>query len=94
MRIALDYDHTFTRDPKAWTDFIHLMQREEHTVYCVTMRHPTGEEHKEVQQTLGHLVDGLFCTGRKAKRQFMADRGITIDVWVDDMPETIMEDFA
>lgn len=94
MFIALDFDQTFTRDPKAWTDFIHLMQREGHTVYCVTMRYPEGKEYQVVNQALGHLVDGLFCTGRKGKRTFMAERQINIDVWIDDMPDFIIMDAA
>jgi hypothetical protein len=99
VRIALDYDNTFTADPKAWTEFIHLMQREGHVVYCVTMRYPPehpkfGGETRDVQRALGHLVDGLFCTGRQAKEKFMLERGIKIDVWVDDTPGWILQDAA
>lgn len=94
IKIALDYDQTFTRDPKAWTEFIHLMQREGHTVYCVTMRYAEGKEYNEVQRAVGHLVDGLFCTARKGKRSFMSARQINIDVWVDDTPDFILMDAA
>lgn len=69
-----------------------MMQREGHSVYCVTMRNPDGEA-VVVQRTLGHLVDGIFCTNRKAKKPFMFERGISIDVWVDDQPEAVNMDF-
>lgn len=95
MLVALDYDNTFTRDPKAWIDFIHLMQREGHTVYCVTMRFGTNpKEANEVQQALGHLVDGVFFTNRKAKRAYMLERGIHVNVWIDDLPDFIIMDAA
>jgi hypothetical protein len=92
VHIALDYDDTYTRDPNAWNEFIDLMHRNDHTVYCVTMRYPN--EAQAVRDALGKRVDGIFCTGRKAKRPFMFARGIRIDVWIDDEPSWIITDAA
>ncbi len=99
MIIALDFDGTYTRDPAAWNTFIQNMQREGHVVYCVTMRYPaghqqdaTGKEASAVEKALGHLVDGIHYTARKAKQTFMAERGIDIHVWIDDNPNWILTD--
>lgn len=92
MNISLDYDGTITRDPEAWLEFVMLMQRQGHTVYIVTMRNE-GEA-RELKQQWSKHVDGIFCTSRKAKRSFMYDRGICIDVWIDDEPGWILTDAA
>lgn len=92
MIIALDWDDTYTRDPAAWNEFIDLMQRNGHTVYCVTVRYRS--EARCVYEALESRVDGIFCTGRKAKRPFMFERGLNVSVWVDDEPGWILTDAA
>lgn len=56
------------------------------------MRHK--QEGKEVEEALTKRVDGIFFTGRKGKQKFMFDRGISIDVWIDDMPIFVVQDAA
>lgn len=84
MKIGLDYDNTYTRDPKCWNDVIDTFQAAGHNVYVVTMR--TSAEGKPVTEALAGRVEGIFFTARKAKAKFMFDRGIDISVWVDDIP--------
>lgn len=92
MNIGLDFDNTYTRDPEAWNDFIDRFQQSGHNVYVVTMRHK--QEGREVEEALAKRVDGIFFTGRKGKQKFMFDRGISIDVWIDDMPIWVTQDAA
>lgn len=89
MNLSLDYDDTYTRDPSAWDEFIELMRRKGHKVYLVTWRKP-GES-AEVYLQLQNKVDGIYCTSRVAKEKYMYSQGIRIDVWIDDMPFTILE---
>lgn len=89
MNISLDYDDTFTRDPIGWLEFIKLMQSRGHKVMCVTMRHEY--QGYVVKEDLAKHVE-IFFTGHKAKEKFMYDRGIRIDVWVDDMPWAVNYD--
>jgi hypothetical protein len=89
LNLSIDYDETYTRDPAAWNEFIDLMQSNGHNVYCVTLRHDKTEG-KPVREALAKRVDGLFFTNRQAKKDFMAERGIRIDVWVDDNPAFIL----
>jgi hypothetical protein len=91
MKIAIDYDDTYTRDPLMWNWFVAQARERGHEVYCVTAR--SEQSLDEVRFTLGqHLEPGnVVGTNHKAKRKFMADRGIMIDVWIDDQPEMIVD---
>jgi hypothetical protein len=46
----------------------------------------TPDEGRDVREALQNKVDGIFFTSRKAKQPFMFERGISIDVWLDDIP--------
>lgn len=84
MNISLDYDNTYTRDPKLWDMFISMAQSNGHKVYCVTMR--SAAEIDDVVRDLDGKVDAIFGTNRIAKEKVMFREGISIDVWIDDMP--------
>jgi hypothetical protein len=90
LNIALDFDGTYTADPTAWNEFIELMQRQGHNVYCVTMR--AESEGRAVRQALAGKVDGFFFTDRKAKQPYMFERGININIWIDDQPSFVVVD--
>ena len=97
MNISLDFDNTYTRDPKFWNNFIELSKQSGHTIYCVTARSP--REGLEVFNTIGKLIgeDHCYFTSMTAKRNYMFKQGISIDVWIDDMPffiENGVEDVA
>jgi hypothetical protein len=93
MNISLDYDETYTRDPIAWDEMIKLFRSRGHTVYVVTMRHgfPSDEAYGP-SVALREKVDAIFYTGRKAKKPYMEDQGLWIDVWIDDMPIFVFKD--
>jgi hypothetical protein len=86
MNISLDFDDTYTRDPKMWDNFINLARLFGHNVYCVTFRFP--EQSEQVYDTIGKVIgnDSCYFTSYNAKRPFMQSKGIMIDVWIDDMP--------
>ena len=88
MNISLDYDNTYTRDPKMWDLFIRQALMSGHRVYCVTMRTP--EQGEEVWNSIGRMVDCYF-TSSQSKSKYMYAQGISIDVWIDDMPICIVE---
>lgn len=88
MIIALDYDGTYTTDPVLWDAFIAAARARCHEVHIVTMR----SDAEPVR--LGAHVDRVHYTDRKAKRRYMEARGLTVQVWIDDMPEFIVGDAA
>ena len=88
MIIALDYDGTYTADPKLWNAFIKNAFENGHDVFCVTTRNPATE-----------LIDTfipmrVFYTNRQAKMAYCKDHNIKVDVWIDDKPELISNDAA
>lgn len=84
--IALDWDGTFTADPILWVSFISQARRNGHQVYIVTMRHPD----EAVRLPSDTQVDGIYYTGRQAKLRFVEERGLKIDIWIDDRPDFIL----
>jgi hypothetical protein len=78
MRIALDYDGTWTADPQLWTSFVNEARRGGHTVTIVTLRTP-----KEVIDNPLNLPV-VYCGYDQPKRKHFE-----ADVWIDDMPWVI-----
>lgn len=79
MRIALDYDGTYTRDPKAWDKVISIFQEMGHQIECVTMRYPSEPIDMPIQ---------IIYTSRQAKMKATQDN--PYDIWIDDNPAWIM----
>ena len=92
MNISIDYDATYTRDPELFLQFIKLLRLRDHRVYCVTMRTPS--EGLDMDPALLSSVHEVIFTSRKAKKEFCANLGLHIDVWVDDTPFFILKDAA
>lgn len=90
MRIALDYDKTYTLDEHLWWQFITLAQLNGHMVDLVTMRHCTPEE--QIPEHVCRNFDRVEYTGRKAKKAHMESIGRPVDVWIDDCPQFILQD--
>lgn len=91
MKFCLDYDETYTRDPGLWHAFIRSAKQRGHKVYCISFRH----EHQmdEPRMTVGKYVGPEHCygTGHTSKRTFAEAMGLQIDVWIDDLPELIVD---
>lgn len=81
LHIALDYDGTYTRDPKLWDSFIAQAQERGHVVTIVTMRYQNYKE------TIKDAPCEVIYTGRQAKQgKYLAD------IWIDDQPHLITSD--
>jgi hypothetical protein len=88
MLIALDFDDTYTRDPVTWDRFIILMQTAGHRIICVTMR--SKAEGAQVHEALDPFDVPIFFTNRAAKKPFMNELSVNVDVWIDDNPFWIL----
>lgn len=87
---GIDFDGTWSRDPGIWSKFTADVLAAGHKVWVVTARRDDEEE--LVQDVLD--VTGLprwrhVFTRLQAKRPFCEERGIKIDVWIDDDPQYI-----
>ena len=79
MIIALDYDKTYTADPKLWNRFIEDAKFNGHTVKIVTMRYPS--------ETIENSPCEVVYTSRTAKAKI-----IKANIWIDDSPHWIYQD--
>lgn len=87
--IALDYDETYTADKGLWDNFIEDCKNRGHEIYIVTARH--GYNYQELlDDGLFSKTDGVYFTGHRAKRSFMYEQGIDVNIWIDDNPNAIL----
>ena len=90
MRIALDYDKTFTEHPAFWLAFASLAQLNGHEIRIVTIRDERYDRTEPLTELEEHLQ--VIWTRGVAKKWFcthFAD-GWQPTIWIDDKPETIL----
>lgn len=94
MKLALDWDGTGNQDIGLWMIFVMAAQKRGHEVHIVTMRYPSEAiiGQTGIPEDFALMVDGVHFTSRKAKRTFMEQKGIKIDVWIDDHPMAVEKD--
>jgi hypothetical protein len=88
---AFDYDNTISRDVDGFVEIMKILQGRGHTVYVVTARreHIHPEDFHEIEKEFI-----VFKTRHIAKRLYMREvADIEVDVWVDDMPEAIINNW-
>lgn len=92
MIISIDFDDTYTNDPKLWDRFAADAIARGHTVYCVSAR---AEQHMdEPRRSIGLIISENNCIGTnyRPKRAFMREvHKVHVNVWIDDLPEMIVE---
>jgi hypothetical protein len=79
MKIALDYDNTFSADPELWAAFAGAALQRGHDIRIVTSRHPGCPV--PVQG-----IPIIYCSFTAKRKHFQAD------VWIDDDPPHIDKD--
>lgn len=89
--IAFDFDETITLDEMTFINAMNLFQQCGWRVLVVTFRHPNCDPH-ELAWFKNNGFE-VFFTSQTAKREFMKEQGIEIDVWVDDTPESVIMNF-
>lgn len=84
MKIALDYDDTFTLDRASWRKAVKALQMNPSTsVTFVTARMKSGENKDIHQDAQAMGIDIVFCNRKPKQECFKAD------VWIDDKPLAI-----
>ena len=85
MKIALDFDDTYTEDPELWNSFISLAKKRGHSVAFVTYRderfNAINLDIRAVAENLG--IEVVFTGGSQKATKFCAN------IWIDDNPVTI-----
>jgi len=82
MIIAIDYDDTYTADPRGWDAVIAYMSDRGHEFICVTGR-------EETQPADINLP--IIYAPSSYKKKAAEKAGYSVDVWIDDLPGFIEE---
>ena len=90
MKIALDYDHTYSSDPVLWNEFICQARYAGHDIRIVTARDDRKDRTKPLV-TAEFLIQVIYTRG-VAKRWYCEHlvEDFVPDVWIDDKPESII----
>jgi hypothetical protein len=83
MIIAIDYDKTFSRDPRLFRAITGLIVDAGHLPICVTSRYPSEPIIKDIG------LD-IYYTSRQPKGVYMANQGVLVDIWIDDNPASVL----
>lgn len=91
LTIAIDWDGTYNADPDLFKDIIELIKLKGHKVVIVTGRSEcTGQEIKNEMINVAPVV----FAGDNWKKNAAIAMGYEIDVWIDDLPESISHQYA
>lgn len=88
LTVAIDYDDTFTADTIAWTSVIRVLQNCGHRVVCISARRNDFGHRRELESAMPEGVTVLLSYDMP-KRLYAKENGISVDIWIDDMPEAI-----
>lgn len=87
MIVAIDFDDTFTVDPRTWRSVIRTLVDAGHAVVCATARDYSEANERDLQAATGVKV--IFCGVEVCKRVACSWAGYKVDVWIDDTPQAI-----
>ena len=90
LLIAIDFDQTYTADPILFNEFMGYAKFRGHEVVICTVRNYP----KDLTHTLTHIRNmgfPVYFTDGLPKRKTMEALGKKVDIWIDDMPEVILE---
>ena len=85
LKIALDYDETFTANRELFTNFVYLAKAMKCEVVFVTYRYNNGLN-ADIYEDAKFLDIPIIYTGGEPKELYYK-----ADVWIDDSPETIID---
>ena len=95
LTISIDFDRTFSADPKLMGDFAEKAKADGNSVVMITRRADTPEDREFIEQTLGSYADAfdaVILAGPDTQKETAAAlAGISVDIWIDDSPQAIKE---
>ena len=90
--ISIDFDGTLTDIPEALALLAASLKSQGHRVIVITRRYETEENQAEVSRYLADnkiAVDRVVFAGPLCKKIAASIVGESVDIWVDDKPESI-----
>ena len=89
MKIALDYDLTFSLDPAFWQSFALRAALSGHEVRIVTARDDRYDRTAPLAE-VENMIPVVYCRGIAKKWYLEHFSDFAPDVWIDDKPESIL----
>lgn len=83
MKIAIDYDDTYTADTEAFSIIVEVLKRAGHEVRFVTYRPDDGFNDDIEDHAKQCGIDIIYTAGMQKANCYNAD------IWIDDSPEAI-----
>lgn len=91
MKIAIDYDKTYTADPELWNNFITMCLNMGHTPFICTYRDDRYDKTDDLIFLEQDDVEVVYTRG-VAKKWWCEQFGPgNVDIWIDDKPERIFQ---
>lgn len=88
---SFDFDDTISRDPVAFLHMMNYLQGRGHNVIVCTAR--LKEVYPEDLQFLIDKGYKVYWSEHKSKKDYLESLGIHVNVWIDDCPEAVLDDF-
>lgn len=88
--IAIDYDDTISLNVEAWKEIIKLFASFGAIIYVITYRHST--QFNDMDMNIPHVKDFIFTNAMGKKKYCEEIAGVSVDIWIDDSPESIVWD--
>lgn len=88
LKIALDYDNTFTADRGMWYTIVNIMKASGCDVRFVTFRFESTSKYsnEDILRDSDQVnIPIIFCNG-KQKAHVVKELGFDVDIWIDDSP--------
>lgn len=83
LNVCVDYDGTYTTMPDTWIAVIDRLRLDGANVFCISSRFPNAP----ITDFPGEVH---YACGQD-KWEFAHERGIQVDIWIDDWPACIGE---
>lgn len=88
LRIALDYDDTFSADKPMWANIVAFMKANGCDVRFVTSRFESTNKYsnEDILQDSDRInIPIIFCNG-KSKQEVVDRVNFKVNIWIDDYP--------
>ena len=90
--ISIDFDRTFSANPKMWGEFAKTSSANGDTVVMISRRPDDDDSKDEVMAFLGDYASAfsqVLLIGDQFKDVAAKNAGIEVDIWIDDAPQFI-----
>jgi len=87
MNIAIDFDETIDRDPDTWSDVVGVLTGAGHDVFVVTNN--WAGTRPDIDEFASACNIDVYYAQHQQKEACMGSRGVHVDVWIDDTPNSI-----